>query len=105
MYSLSVTVQVQPERRAEFLAAITRNAEASVRDEPGCLRFDVCSVEGDENRFLLYELYTGPEAFQAHRAAPHFQAWRAAAERTLVPGSQVNVPGTLLVTHSKEASA
>jgi autoinducer 2-degrading protein len=105
MFSLVVQVQVQPEGREEFLAAISANAEASVRDEPGCLRFDVSSVSGDPDRFVFYELYTDAAAFEAHRAAPHFATWRAAADRTLVPGSQVNTPGELLLTHTSEESA
>ena len=103
MFSLMVQVEVQPGRRAEFLAAIATNAEASVRDEPGCLRFDVCSVEGDENRFILYELYTDAAAFDQHRAAPHFAVWRAVADRVLA--SQINTRGTVLHSHSTEASA
>jgi quinol monooxygenase YgiN len=102
VYSLVVQVDVLPERRAEFLAAIAANAEASVRDEPGCLRFDVCSDESDPHRFVFYELYRDAEAFEAHRAAPHFADWRAAANRTLVPGSQVNTAGALLFSHTDE---
>ncbi|HEX2072308.1 MAG TPA: putative quinol monooxygenase [Geodermatophilus sp.] len=105
MFSLMVQVQVRPERREEFLAAIAENAQVSVRDEPGCLRFDVCSVEADPNRFLFYELYVDAAAFEAHRAAAHFTAWREAAERTLVPGSQVNTRGALLHSHTSEESA
>jgi len=105
MFSLVVQVEVRPERREDFLVAIAANAAASVRDEPGCLRFDVCSVDGDEHRFLFYELYVDAAAFEAHRAAPHFADWRVAAARTLVPGSQVNTPGSLLVTHTSEELA
>ena len=103
MFSLMVQLQVQPERREEFLAAIAANAEDSVREEPGCLRFDVSAVEDDENRFVLYELYTDAEAFEAHRAAPHFARWRAVADRVLA--AQVNIRGALLHSHSTEASA
>ena len=103
MFTLMVQIEVDPDRRDEFLAAITANAEASVRDEPGCLRFDVCSVDGDENRFLLYELYEDAEAFEAHKRAPHFLDWRLVAERVLV--SQQNTPGTLLATNSVEVAA
>jgi autoinducer 2-degrading protein len=103
MFSLMVQMDVRPERRAEFLTGITANAAASVRDEPGCLRFDVCSVASDENRFVLYELYTDADAFAAHKAAPHFAQWRTVAERVLV--GQVNTPGELLVTHASEESA
>jgi quinol monooxygenase YgiN len=103
MFSLVVQMTVRPGRREEFLAGMAANAEASVRDERGCLRFDICSVEGDENRFLLYELYTDAEAFAAHKAAPHFVTWRAIAEH--VVESQINTAGELLYTHTAEESA
>ena len=103
MFSLMVQMEVRPGRRAEFLAGMAANAEASVRDEPGCLRFDVCSVGSDENRFVLYELYTDAEAFAAHKAAPHFAQWRTVADEVLV--GQRNTPGELLVTHTTEESA
>ena len=103
MFSLMVQMEVRPGRRAEFLAGMAANAEASVRDEPGCLRFDICSVDGDENRFVLYELYTDADAFAAHKAAPHFAQWRTVADQVVV--GQVNTPGSLLVTHTAEESA
>src|SRR5688572_29184160 len=103
MFSLVVQMTVRSGRREELLAGMAANAEASVRDEPGCLRFDVCSVEGDDNRFLLYELYTDAAAFAAHKAAPHFAEWRTVAEQ--VVASQVNTAGELLVTHTSEESA
>jgi (4S)-4-hydroxy-5-phosphonooxypentane-2,3-dione isomerase len=103
MFSLVVQMEVRPGRREEFLAGMTANAESSVRDEPGCLRFDVCAVEGDEHRFLLYELYADADAFAAHKASPHFAQWRTIAEQ--VVAGQVNTPGRLLVTHTSEESA
>jgi len=103
MFTLVVQLEVRPGRREEFLAGISANAEASVRDEPGCLRFDVSAVEGDEHRFLLYELYADAAAFAAHKASPHFAQWRTVAEQVLV--GQVNTPGQLLVTHTTEESA
>ena len=103
MFSLVVQMTVRPGRREEFLAGMSANAEASVRDEPGCLRFDICSVDGAADRFLLYELYTDAAAFEAHKAAPHFAAWRTVAEQ--VVESQVNTAGELLVTHTSEEFA
>jgi quinol monooxygenase YgiN len=102
MFSLMVQMEVRPGRRAEFLAGMTANAQASVRHEPGCLRFDVCSVDGDENRFVLYELYADADAFAAHKAAPHFAQWRTVAEQVVV--GQTNTSGELLVTHTSEES-
>ena len=98
MFSLTVQLVVRPGDREEFLAAITANAEASVRDEPGCHRFDVSAVEDDVNRFVLYELYDDAEAFEAHKRAPHFAAWRQVADRVLA--SQVNTRGALVASNS-----
>ena len=103
MFSLMVQLEVRPGRREEFLAGMAANAEAAVRDEPGCLRFDVCSVADDPHRFVLYELYTDADAFAAHKASPHFARWRQIAEQVLA--GQVNTPGELLVTHTSEESA
>ena len=54
MYALFVSLQVRPEKRDLFLAAITENAEASVRNEPGCLRFDVMEDDKHPNFFYFY---------------------------------------------------
>ncbi len=105
MFSVVVQMQVQPGKRAGFLAAMAENAQASVRDEPGCQRFDVCSVDGDEHRFVLYEHYSDAAAFDAHRAAPHFLRWREVAAEVLVPGSQVTTTGSVLVSHTAQQPA
>jgi (4S)-4-hydroxy-5-phosphonooxypentane-2,3-dione isomerase len=103
MFSLMVQMEVRPGRREEFLAGMAANAAATVRDEPGCLRFDVCSVDGDDHRFVLYELYRDADAFAAHKATRHFAQWRTIAEE--VVQGQVNTPGSLLVTHTAEEFA
>ena len=104
MFSVVVQMQVQPGMREAFLTAMGENAASSVRDEPGCRRFDVCSVDGDDHRFVLYEHYTDAPAFDAHRAAPHFLRWREAAGHVLVPGSQVTTTGSLLVSHTGDSA-
>lgn len=90
MIALIVSVQVVPGRLEEFTAAIAANAERSFTDEPGCLYFDVTQDVTDDHRFVFYELYVDQDAVAAHRASPHFADWRAAADRCVVPGSQVN---------------
>ena len=61
--------------RDAFREAVLANAAASLRDEPGCVTFDVC--EDAKGEFFLYELYTSAEAFQAHLAMPHFESFDA----------------------------
>ena len=79
MLALVVSLQVKPGHRDAFLAAITEQAERSFTDEPGCLFFDVTVDTTDDHRFVFYELYADQAAIEAHRAAPHFAVWRAAA--------------------------
>jgi autoinducer 2-degrading protein len=83
MFTLVADLNVKPDMRDRFLAAIEENAAASLRDEPGCLRFDVVQDIDDPDHFLLYEIYEDETAFEAHRAAPHFPRWREAAAACL----------------------
>jgi (4S)-4-hydroxy-5-phosphonooxypentane-2,3-dione isomerase len=70
-----VFFEVRPESRDAFRKAVLENAAASVRDEPGCLTFDVCEDAAGE--FFLYELYASAKAFEVHLAMPHFKAFDA----------------------------
>jgi autoinducer 2-degrading protein len=63
MYVLIVSARVKPEQRGRFLEAIEENAVTSVRDEPGCLRFDVVRDRDDPDHYLFYEVYRDEEAF------------------------------------------
>lgn len=89
MMSLVVSVRVVPDERQRFLEAITANARSAVRDEPGCVAFEVSEDVAERNHFFLYEVYRDEAAIDAHRATPHYAAWREAASVSLVPDSQV----------------
>jgi autoinducer 2-degrading protein len=80
MLAILVKVRVKPEMREKFLNAIEHDALGSERDEPGCLRFNVLRDEKDENVYYFYEVYKDQAALEAHRAAPHYAVWRAAAD-------------------------
>ena len=79
MLAIWVKVRVKPELRDQFLKAIEVDALGSERDEPGCLRFNVLRDQQDENVYYFYEVYRDEAALEAHRAAPHYAVWRAAA--------------------------
>lgn len=104
MIALVVSLQVVPGRLEEFIAAIRENAERSFTDEPGCRFFDVCQDQADDHHFVFYELYADEGAIAAHRAAPHFATWRQAADRCVVPGSQVNTLAAQRFHHAEVAS-
>jgi quinol monooxygenase YgiN len=80
MLALWVKVRIKPDMRDKFLKAIEQDALGSERDEPGCFRFNVLQDEKDANVYYFYEVYKDQAALEAHRAAPHYAVWRAAAD-------------------------
>jgi autoinducer 2-degrading protein len=92
MFTVIVTLDVREERLGEFIEGIRANATATLRDEPGCLRFDVHRSLDAPARFHFYEIYADRDAFElAHRSAPHYAAWRNVVARCVVPGSHSNL--------------
>lgn len=73
---MTVTFALHQERRAAFLPLMVENARLSLKREPGCRQFDVCSDGGD--KVFLYELYEDPAAFEAHLQSAHFKSFDAA---------------------------
>jgi len=80
MLALWVKVRIKPEERERFLMAIEADALGSERDEAGCLRFNVLQDQQDQNIYYFFEVYRDEAALEAHRAAPHYAVWRAAAD-------------------------
>jgi autoinducer 2-degrading protein len=80
MLAMWVKVRVKPDGRERFLKAIEVDALGSERDEPGCLRFNVLQDAQDQNVYYFFEAYRDEAALEAHRAAPHYAVWQAAAD-------------------------
>ena len=83
MHAIFVTVKVKPDQRQRFLDVIEDDAQSSVRDEPGCLDFQVLQDQSDPDTYYFYEVYRDEEAFKAHGQTPHFQRWNAASQEVL----------------------
>ena len=77
MYCIIVKTKLKPGTRKAFLDAMLPNAEASVRDEEGCLVFDVLEAREEDDTFYLYEVYTSTQALELHKQTPHYAASRA----------------------------
>ena len=75
MHVTIVHVWVKPDAVDAFIEASRLNHEASVQ-EPGNRRFDVLQDAGDPAKFVLYEAYASAEDAAAHKATPHYLAWR-----------------------------
>ncbi|HTW25666.1 MAG TPA: putative quinol monooxygenase [Acetobacteraceae bacterium] len=78
-FALVVEFDVTPEHAEALLRHARENAAASVRDEPGCRRFDVLRPEAD-GPIALYEIYDDRAAFEAHLRTAHFAAFEAATK-------------------------
>lgn len=79
MVIVHVHVRVKPGMEDAFIAASRANARASL-GEPGVVRFDVVRQLADPSRFVLTEVFRDEEAPAAHKATPHYAAWRDAVE-------------------------
>ena len=75
MFVVSVTIFVTPDHVDEFTQATLDNAR-NTRQEPDNVRFDVHQAQDDPTRFLLYEVYRGPDDFKAHQQTEHYLRWR-----------------------------
>jgi (4S)-4-hydroxy-5-phosphonooxypentane-2,3-dione isomerase len=95
MFALVVSLRVKPDMRDRFVAAAEDDSVCSVRDEPGCLRFDVLHDQANPDHYFFYEVYVDETAFQAHGQAPHFARWRAAAAEVLAEPAQATRCDTL----------
>ena len=83
MHAIFVTVKVKPDQRRRFLEVIEDDATSSVRDEPGCVDFQVLQDQADPDTYYFYEVYRDEQAFWAHSQTPHFERWRAASPEVL----------------------
>lgn len=91
MFTVMVQLDVRPDRLEQFVEGIHLNARASLRDEPGCIRFDVHADVENPLHFYFYEIYTDSDAFYVgHRSAPHYAAWQLVEAECVVPGTKFN---------------
>lgn len=95
-----VEFRLRPGAADAFWPIVMANARASVRDEPGCRRFDVMTPENraDPDTIWLYEIYDDEAAFAAHLASPHFKEFAAASEALIAARRVLRLD---LVEHAK----
>jgi quinol monooxygenase YgiN len=87
-YTILVEFDLAPADLQRFLLLVRANAASSLRDEPGCERFDVLVDPAASGRVVLYEIYRDRAAFDAHLASPHFVCFDADI-RGIVQGKRV----------------
>ena len=72
MFAVTVRFKLAPGGAADFMPLMLENARSSLANEPGCLRFDVCTDPSRPDEVFLYELYYNREMFDRHLETSHF---------------------------------
>ena len=75
MYILMVRLKVKEEKIQEFIEESIGDAAGSVKNEPGCRRFDIIQDSSDPTQFAFCEIYDNEDAFKAHTTYEHFKIW------------------------------
>lgn len=78
-FAVCVSFHIHEDSISAFLPLIAENAAQSLRDEPGCLQFDVLTDPARPGEVFLYERYTDAAAFDVHLATAHFKSFDAAS--------------------------
>ena len=77
-FVLVVNIRIKLENVERWLKMANDNAREA-RKEPGCRQFEVLVDPGDKTKVMLFEVYDGDKAFEAHQATPHFKKYLAEA--------------------------
>ena len=98
-----VDFRLKPGAFGSFRDLVAANAEASVRDEPGCRRFDILVPRGVRDRVMLYEIYDDEAAFEEHCRTTHFK--RFDRESAGLVAEKSAILGDLVRKGGRDASA
>jgi quinol monooxygenase YgiN len=82
-YVAIFTIDVKPDRREDFLAAMDRAMIESAK-EPGILSFAVLVDRQNSNRFTAVDVYADEAAYRAHLDAPQTRWLVSALDGVLV---------------------
>lgn len=98
-------LRIKPEQLEAFMALVKEEMAASLRLEPGVTALYAVADKDDPARLTFFEMYADEQAYQAHRATPHFQKYLHASkemieERILVQA----VPAALFDKHTARAA-
>lgn len=72
MIVIRVSIQVQPEKRHDFMQFMIHSIALS-RGYEGCLKFSLYDDVSDENTFFLYEEWQSLTDFNRYRESEHFK--------------------------------
>ena len=68
-------IELKPEMREAFLAAVTENMRESLKKEPGVLALYCVAAKDNPNKLTFFEMYADDAAYEVHRTMPHFRKY------------------------------
>lgn len=73
---LLVTLKIADDQRDAFIARCKQHRERVLKNESGCLRFDIVIPEGTPDAVRLYEVYVDQDAVDHHMQTDYMAAYR-----------------------------
>ena len=70
-------LEIDPGQLEAYKHALREEIEASIRIEAGVLTLYAVSVKGQPNQIMLFEVYAGTAAYQAHLQSAHFLRYKS----------------------------
>ena len=89
MEILMVRFEVKKDKIRKFIEEMKLDAEGSVKNEPGCRRFDIIQDTEVENKIALCEIYNDQAAIDDHLTREHFQKWETTTKNWLEKDPEV----------------
>ena len=86
MYVVIAPIEIKAGYKEQYVKELIDDARDSLKDEPGCLRFDIIQDAAEPNRIWLYEVFKDQAAFQAHTQTPQSMKFRDATKGLRVEG-------------------
>ena len=80
---LLVTIKCNPGQRDTFVKRVSDHAEICLREEPGCLHFNVIVPPRDHETVYLYEVYVDEQAIEFHLGTERMQQYMSDVEPML----------------------
>jgi quinol monooxygenase YgiN len=84
------TLTVNPEKRAEFIAAATA-CIGETRKEPGNIAYDLHESVTDPAKMVFVEQWENAEALVPHRTAEHMKAFGRVAVKCMTAPPRIEV--------------
>ena len=75
--------------QAETVATLLAGLAADVRREPGNIAFDCYQRQDEPHRFVVYEIYRDPAAFEAHIGAEYGAVFNARLQELIVEPNSI----------------